>query len=286
MHKYKLGDKYRSDFDHDGMIARGMKANVSWGYDKLYKLHTSLEDMNYGTESKPLWEALTSLKAGNTEEAEKHLVQFHKVLKEENMESYEKGANVKGLKKYYLAWSSWFDGHKYDVKKISKALKSIGATDIHLENEGGKSNQPEVVVFSYKGTNEEPLRVIGEALETEWLYVYPVDWRVTKKGVYKLVDPEKLVPIEKNKLYVVEFSQKARLRNKGTGTDICIVKANGVVKGSRFEATCVYSESEHCKVGEFDHKWDRESFKPYEGDMKFEKGGSTPSNFDYSIGGL
>ena len=170
--------------------------------------------------------------------------------------------------------------------QISKALKSIGATDIHLENEGGKSNQPEVVVFNYKGNNEEPLRVIGEVLETEWLYVYPVDWRVTKKGVYKLVDPEKLVPIEKNKLYVVEFSQKARLRNKGTGTDICIVKANGIVKGSRFEGTCVYSESEHCKVGEFDHKWDRESFKPYEGDMKFEQGGTTPTDFKYTIGGL
>ena len=87
MHKYKLGDKYRSDFDHEGMIARGMKADISWGYDKLYKLHTSLEDMNYSTESKPLWDALTSLKAGNTEEAEKHILKFKKVLKEENMES-------------------------------------------------------------------------------------------------------------------------------------------------------------------------------------------------------
>lgn len=331
MHKYKLGDKYRSDFDHQGLINKASKASISWGYDKLYKLHTSLEDLNYHTESKSLWEALISLKEGKNEEAEKHLIKFHKVLKEENMDNndikdvfkefsvkysksvkeygiteafidqygefhmtsnYEiphelymnwekefstekmsKGANVKGVKKYYLAWSSWFDGHKYDVKKISEALNSIGATDVHLENEGGKSNQPEVVVFNYKGTKEEPLRVIGEALETEWIYVYPVDWRVTKQGVYRVVDPEKLVPIEKNKLYVVEISQKHRLRNKGNGVDICIVKANGISSGARFEGTVVYSESDSCTVGEFDHKWSREDFKPYEGDKKFENGG-------------
>jgi len=96
--------------------------------------------------------------------------------------SYKKGATVKGSVTYYVAWSSWFDSHKYDIEKITKALKSIGATDIHLENEEGSSNQPEVVVFNFKGdgTDYEPTKAVQKALNTDWIIIRVKDWRIKK----------------------------------------------------------------------------------------------------------
>jgi hypothetical protein len=84
-HKYKLGDKYRSDFDYDGMLEMGLKANTSWGYNKLVKLHNSFEDVNYHSASKPLWDAVQNLKNGNNELAEQNIIEFHKKVKEETM---------------------------------------------------------------------------------------------------------------------------------------------------------------------------------------------------------
>ncbi len=82
-HTYKLGDKYRSDFDYDGMIKMGSQSIIDWGVDKLTKLHNSFEDMNYHTESKPLWQVIVALKAKDTKKAKEEMAKFHKILKEE-----------------------------------------------------------------------------------------------------------------------------------------------------------------------------------------------------------
>ncbi len=83
---------------------------------------------------------------------------------------------------YYVAWSSYFDTNKYDVEKITKALEEIGATDIHLENEEGMSNQPEVVVFQYKGdgTDYAPLKAVQKALDTDFIIIRVKDWKTKK----------------------------------------------------------------------------------------------------------
>ena len=91
------------------------------------------------------------------------------------------GGGVKPVT-YYVAYTSYFDTNNYDVDKITKALTAIGATNIHLENEDGKSNQPEVVVFNYTGdgTDYDPTKAVQKAFDTDWIIVRVKDWRTKK----------------------------------------------------------------------------------------------------------
>jgi len=97
--KYKLGDKWRSDFDYLGMLEMGLKADVSWGVPKLSKLSRSFEDVNYHTSNKPLWAAIKLLESGDTEGAKAKLAEFHAIVKadidEENSgEGFKDGGSV------------------------------------------------------------------------------------------------------------------------------------------------------------------------------------------------
>jgi hypothetical protein len=80
---YKLGDKWSSNFDYNGMLETALKAQVSWGVNKLRKLYDSFEDVNYHRANRSLWEALNSLKDNNVKEAEKHLENFRSDVLEE-----------------------------------------------------------------------------------------------------------------------------------------------------------------------------------------------------------
>jgi hypothetical protein len=84
---YRLGDKWRTDFDYEGMLKQGLKSKASWGESKLQKLYDSFEDVNYHTANKHLGEAIDSLKKSNMEEAEKHIELFHKDVKVEMEEN-------------------------------------------------------------------------------------------------------------------------------------------------------------------------------------------------------
>ena len=70
---YRLGDKYRTDFDYKGMLQTGTKADQKWSRSDLEKLYGSLEDVNYHQILKHLGEALTS-KTEKTKQ--KHLKKF------------------------------------------------------------------------------------------------------------------------------------------------------------------------------------------------------------------
>ena len=78
---YKLGEKWRPDFDYLGMLATGTKADVNWGIEKLEKLFDSFEDVNYHKESHPLHEAIYYLKLGAYKDAEKELSNFRNLCK-------------------------------------------------------------------------------------------------------------------------------------------------------------------------------------------------------------
>jgi hypothetical protein len=96
---------------------------------------------------------------------------------------FNKGGGIKVKPvTYYVAYTSYFDTNKYDEDKITKALESIGASDIHLENEDGQSNQPEVVVFKYAGdgTDYDPTKAVQKAFDTDWIIVRVKDWRTKK----------------------------------------------------------------------------------------------------------
>jgi len=78
---YGLGDMWRDDFDYEGMIRMGAKADVSWRAEKLRKLFDSFESVNYHSPSSPLWSAIGYLEKDKLEDAERALNVFRKVCR-------------------------------------------------------------------------------------------------------------------------------------------------------------------------------------------------------------
>jgi len=84
--KYKLGDMWRKDFDYEGMLEMGAKAQYpKMSGEKLEKLASSFEDVNYHTVAKPLWDALKNLEADQYDDklAKNLLKKFNKMCKDE-----------------------------------------------------------------------------------------------------------------------------------------------------------------------------------------------------------
>ena len=98
-----------------------------------------------------------------------------------SLKKHAKGGGIDDVT-YYVAYSSYFDNNKYDIVKMKNSLKSIGATNIHTENDRGWSNQPEVVVFDFKGdgTDYEPTKALQKAFNTDWILVRVKDWKNKK----------------------------------------------------------------------------------------------------------
>ena len=77
----------------------------------------------------------------------------------------------------YVAYSSWFDAHRYDREKISEVLRDAGAKNIRESHSFGMRNQPKVVTFDPGNvslrTYEER---VGESLGTPWILVMKMRW--------------------------------------------------------------------------------------------------------------
>jgi len=81
--KFKLGQMWSKDFDYVGMLNAGTKVKDDAKLSTLHKLFNSFQDVNYHTESAPLWEAIQILKSnGNTQnEAIIKLAEFRELCK-------------------------------------------------------------------------------------------------------------------------------------------------------------------------------------------------------------
>lgn len=73
---YKLGNKWSSNFDYEGMLATGAQVTEQTPLTDLEKLFASFEDVNYHTESEPLWEAIQGKRAGHEEYFRSNLAKF------------------------------------------------------------------------------------------------------------------------------------------------------------------------------------------------------------------
>jgi hypothetical protein len=73
---YKLGNKWSDNFDYDGMLETGAQVTEETPLSDLQRLFDSFEDVNYHTESEPLWEAIQGKKAGQEEYFKKNLIEF------------------------------------------------------------------------------------------------------------------------------------------------------------------------------------------------------------------
>ena len=91
--KYKLGDKWSSDFDYEGMLEMGANATIDMGLEALQKLYNSFEDVNYHSENEWLGYAIEELEdaekastraaVGFKKKAEKWLKKFNEVCREQ-----------------------------------------------------------------------------------------------------------------------------------------------------------------------------------------------------------
>lgn len=74
---FKLGDKWRVDFDYIGMLKVGLRAELSWGANKLEKLFYSFEEYNCHIDN--LQNTIYFLKHGANKKAERELIRFKEV---------------------------------------------------------------------------------------------------------------------------------------------------------------------------------------------------------------
>lgn len=185
---YQLGDMWSDDFDYNGMLRMGLKAETSWGSKKLRKLFDSYEDVNYHTASKNLWNAIQALnKAEEVQSqdakkayilaADNYIEQFHDDVLEE-MLSYRRGGKVKDKwiqdalagKKGTLRATAKRKGlirgdeklSKTDLKKLEKmggktAKRAYLAETLSKFSDGGMT-----VGRWYKDNTGEEFRYIGK----------------------------------------------------------------------------------------------------------------------------
>jgi hypothetical protein len=77
MKEYQLGDTWSSDFDYDGMLQKGMEAEVTWPIEDLQELYHSFEDVNYHREAGYLYGAIQEIKKGYPSTAMTDLENFN-----------------------------------------------------------------------------------------------------------------------------------------------------------------------------------------------------------------
>ena len=87
--KYRLGDHFSSNFDYEGMMKAGLKVRINTPLDKLEKLFSSFEDVNYHREGEGLSYMIDSIEAGNKEEALESLKKFRAALKQSLSDLFE-----------------------------------------------------------------------------------------------------------------------------------------------------------------------------------------------------
>lgn len=79
MKKYQLGQGWSTDFDYEGMLTTGTQVDEQTPIKHLEKLHSSFEDVNYHSESNPLWNAILAKKEGRAEILTRELADFRKL---------------------------------------------------------------------------------------------------------------------------------------------------------------------------------------------------------------
>ena len=169
---YKVGDMWSDDFDYNGMLRMGLKADEKWGSKKLRKLFNSYEDVNYHRASTNLWNAIQTLEKAEsvkTDEAKgiyklaakNYMEAFHDDVLEEMM-SYRRG----GTLKYYdggMTAGRWYrDNTGEELKYIGKIdegadkgklIFSDGSKRVFktLDDFGGNPRENKIFGFFAKG---------------------------------------------------------------------------------------------------------------------------------------
>ncbi len=172
INKYKLGDKYKQDFDDEGMFKMALKSNILWGEKKLRKLFDSFEDLNYHSTSEHLWKAISFLKEGDKDSAEKSIKNFHSLVK---LELKDMGVPVKearGLKealdqkpqKESVKKSKSFDEQFEELKKQDPKKLRDRCDKIMVASEKRKAKAKEST--KERESKDESTRAVDTGIKT------------------------------------------------------------------------------------------------------------------------
>lgn len=183
-HKYKLGDKYRSDFDYDGMLEMASSMTVDSDLGKLTALYNSMADVNYHDAGNPLWKVIQHLKMDEKELAKEDMAEFLEVVK-----SYIEGDELEDDVNIVLQLA--FD----DIKKLLAKHNIPIQEDLSVSEGGGIYYYPNVLSYKDEGElhiislvyNDENDKSIGtikiEVDENEFHVEFP-NWGIEDVGLY------------------------------------------------------------------------------------------------------
>lgn len=97
----------------------------------------------------------------------------------------KEGKEEKPNNDYYIPCTSWLTENSYDTALIKKTIKesSTSCSNIKCVSQFGWENQPDVVTFTIKKTNDHSEdTLVKERLENKLKYVLGTQWvRVSKK---------------------------------------------------------------------------------------------------------
>lgn len=147
-HVYKLGDKYRSDFDYDGMLEWAVKM-PSVEVADLQKLQDSFTDVNYHEVSGNLYSALQAFDAGNLKKAKNLLFQFrkdaYKELIDQNPETKVREPKMKIV------------SHNGDLDDWSRPIYRSTDGDLYVDIDMGDQSEPNLHAVTSAGEPSYPI---------------------------------------------------------------------------------------------------------------------------------
>ena len=120
--KYKLGDKWSEDFDYDGMVEYGKTIDMDTSVKTIEKYADSLEDVNYHTLAKPLFDLEVAM-SGDKEKIKKHfLVNYRRTLSKQLVEFGDEPLSTDEI--YFFAKGGKVDS--YDIAEKFMDVKYDG----------------------------------------------------------------------------------------------------------------------------------------------------------------
>lgn len=140
----------------------------------VLETNISVSDLNEVSAQKQIQEILTDKKIKN--------INVFKITESIDVtENIIKPVNE--ICSYYIPWNQVFekDEVRYDVTSIIESLKdNDDIISIHIDNQYGWHNQPEVIILQLKNEDkkilEKTTNILKHTLRTEWVRISKVDW--------------------------------------------------------------------------------------------------------------
>ena len=173
--KYKLGDKWSEDFDYDGMVEYGRTIDTKTSEKTIEKYADSLEDVNYHTLAKPLFDLEVAM-CGDKEKIKRHfLVNFRRTLSKQLVEFGDEPLSTDEI--YFFAKGGMASKMYYIVYNEENGEKSYAEVPATSEKEAieklKKEGGVERIVSVRKMDNDE----FAKGGEIDGRYLVSLDGR-------------------------------------------------------------------------------------------------------------